>query len=81
MTDKLELELVPEETEPEKVYPFLADDDQQLRCCIFEKVASADIDGAIQIQFMESAFQWIKNGLAQPEQHKRSPVRKVSDNG
>jgi hypothetical protein len=32
---------------------------------------------------MQAVFDWIKNGPAQPQQqqHKRSTVRKVSDNG
>jgi hypothetical protein len=81
MADALELELVPEEREPEKRYEFLDDDDQQLRAFIFETIGNADIDGAILIHNMQAVFDWIKNGPAQPQQHKRSTVRKVSDNG
>jgi hypothetical protein len=82
MTEALELELVPEETEPAKMYGFLDEGDQQLRCFIFETIGHADIDGAIMIANMQAVFDWIKNGPAQPQQHnKRSPVRKVSDNG
>jgi hypothetical protein len=81
MADALELELVPEEKEPEKRYEFLDDDDQQLRAFIFETIGNADIDGAILIHNMQAVFDWIKNGPAQPQQHKRSTVRKVSDNG
>lgn len=82
MADALELELVPEEKEPEKRYEFLGDDEQQLRAFIFETIGNADIDGNILIANMQAVFDWIKNGPAQPQtQHKRPPVRKVSDNG
>ena len=82
MTNKLELELVPEEAEPEKMCGFLDEGDQQPRCFIFETIGSAEIDGNIMIANMQAVFEWIKNGPAQPQAHnKRSPVRKVSDNG
>jgi hypothetical protein len=80
---ELEIELVPEEDEkaPEKRYEFLSDDDQQLRAFIFETIGNADIDGHILIANMQAVFDWIKSGPAQPQHHKRSTVRKVSDNG
>lgn len=82
MADALELELVPEEKEPEKRYEFLDDDDQQLRAFVFETIGNADIDGAILIKNMDDIANWIKHGKQeQPQPHKRSTVRKVSDNG
>jgi hypothetical protein len=80
---ELEIELVPEEDEkaPEKRYEFLSDDDQQLRAFIFETIGNADTDGHILIANMQAVFDWIKSGPTQPQHHKRSTVRKVSDNG
>jgi hypothetical protein len=81
MATMVDIELVPEDDESSKRYEFLDEGDQQLRAFIFETMANADIDGSIMITNMEATFQWIKNGPAQPQPQKRSPVRKVSDNG
>ena len=80
--EQLAIELIPDEDEDAGTrtgkYPFVADDDANLRCFVFESMCNSDLDARTMIKNMQLCVNWIKEGKLPKKQTHNSTAKVLS---